>query len=114
MDALVRDVKVKQAILKDVLEEQDEATPLAFVSSMTMNDGVDAVVASMAVHLQIKPGSKFKKAADLFKKLRSRTEKLGVFVLLISDLGSYHTALEPYFMNLPTAGEASPGSVDPW
>jgi len=46
VDALVRDVRARQAMVRDVLLDDEEAEPLPFIGSMTMRDGVGAVLAS--------------------------------------------------------------------
>ena len=107
--ALVRDIKARQAILKMVLEEEEEAEHLDFVASMEMDDGVEAVVKQISSALEFEPGTKCKNADDLFKKLRNCTESLGVFVLLVSDLGSHHSSIDPvYFRGLAAADPMAP------
>jgi hypothetical protein len=48
-------------------------------------------------------------ADDFFKQLRTATETLGVFVLLVGDLGSYHSALsEEVFRGFALADPVAP------
>lgn len=96
VDALIRDVQARQSILRAALEDEEEAEPLTFVGSMQLSDGVLQLIDSIKktinfdldkFHSQFSP-------EDAFKYLRSRVESIGVFVLLIGDLGSYHTAFD--------------------
>lgn len=111
VDALVRDVKSRQRILRSVLEEEDEAVPLPFVSSMTMEIGVNAVSESISQYLKFDL-SKFREqrnAADAFSYLRDLVETSGVFVLLIGDLGSHHSQLSvDYFRGFALADTSAP------
>src|SRR5437868_5237290 len=47
VDALIRDVRARQQIVRAALEDEDEAAPLPFVASMNMRQGVDAVLQSI-------------------------------------------------------------------
>ena len=96
VDALIRDVQARQSILRAALEDEEEAEQLTFVGSMRLSDGVLPIVKSIQktinfdlskFHSQFSP-------EDAFKYLRSIVESAGVFVLLIGDLGSYHTAFD--------------------
>lgn len=96
IDALVRDVRARQFIVRSILEDEEEATPLPFVASMRLEDGEGAVLSS--IRQAIRPDLVEFRSQDspesAFALLRERVEAVGVFVLLIGDLGSHHTALE--------------------
>lgn len=95
LDTLIRDVTARQGLVRAALEDEEEAMPLPFIGSMSRSAGVMALVDSMRKALRL-PLKEFRAAPDpdaAFKLLRSRAEELGVFVLLIGDLGSYHTAI---------------------
>lgn len=95
VDALVRDVKARQSIVRAVLEDEDEAERLAFVGSMTIDHGTEAVGESIRRTLQFDL-VQFRaqhSAAEAFSYIREQAESAGIFVLLIGDLGSHHTAL---------------------
>ncbi len=47
LDTLLRDIQVRQQLVRAALEETEEDEPLAFVDSARMNMGVDALVDSM-------------------------------------------------------------------
>jgi Zn-dependent peptidase ImmA (M78 family) len=95
VDALIRDVKARQEIIRAALEDEDEAEPLSFVGSMDMDDGVDAVLKSIrsTLNIDLEHFRSQLSPNDAFALLRSSVESLGVFVLLIGDLGSFHTEI---------------------
>lgn len=96
LDALLRDVRSRQAVVRDVLEEDEDAKHLPFVASMTVNAGVPKVLASIQATLGISLQELRRQptADKVFAFLRSKVEALGVFVLLVGDLGSHHTAID--------------------
>jgi transcriptional regulator with XRE-family HTH domain len=96
LDALVRDIRARQSMVRAVLEEVEEAEPLPFIGSARMGDGVDAVVISIRRRLDLDVASlrTVASAEEAFGLLRSRAETSGVFVLLIGNLGSHHTAID--------------------
>ena len=96
LDALLRDIRARQEMVRSLLEDEEEFHELAFVGSASINDGARAVAASIASTLEFDHrgrGARRGDADTLFRTLRERAESAGVFVLLIGDLGSYHTAL---------------------
>lgn len=96
LDALIRDIRARQRMIRAVLEDEDEAKPLPFVGSMKMSDGVPAVLASIRRALSIGPAElrRASRPGDAFALLRARAEAAGIFVLLVSNLGSHHSAIE--------------------
>jgi Zn-dependent peptidase ImmA (M78 family) len=95
LDAFLRDIKARQEMLTSVLEDEDELERLPFVGSCTLRDDVEQVAESISKALHLPAGSEGRPAsADaFFKFLRAQTEALGVYVLLVGDLGSHHSAL---------------------
>lgn len=83
-------------MVRAVLEDEDEAIPLPFVDSAEISDGVSAVVESMRRVLDVAPSMlRGQSSSDqAFALLRSKAELVGVFVLLTSNLGSYHTSID--------------------
>lgn len=98
VDALIRDVRARQEIARAILEEEDEAEHLAFVGSMTMAAGVDAVMQAIreTLHLSLEQYRARNPRDGLsgFKYLRRQAEEAGIFVLLMGNLGSHHTNLD--------------------
>lgn len=95
VNALIRDVQARQSIIRAVLEDEDEAEKLPFVGSMKMSDGVEAVVNAIreTVEVDLEEFRSQQSPNKAFQLLRSSVEALGVFVLLIGDLGSHHTQI---------------------
>ena len=94
LNLLMRDVKASQHLMRDLLEE-DNAEPHTFVGSVTMSAGVDAVARDITNILEFdlhtfRDKGKIRKA---FAYLRQKIESKGIFVLLLSDLGSHHTSI---------------------
>ena len=96
LGALLRDVQVRQGLVRAALEEAEEDEPLPFVGSAKITDGVEAVVAAMRAILGVSL-DEFRQQRthdDAFRLLREGAEKAGVFVLLMGNLGSHHTGLD--------------------
>lgn len=95
VDALIRDIKARQSMLRAALEDEDEAVQRPFVGSMKMADGVEAVVKSIreTVNIDLSEFRSQPSPEDAFALLRASVEALGVFVVLIGDLGSHHTEI---------------------
>jgi Zn-dependent peptidase ImmA (M78 family) len=95
LDALVRDVFVRQRLVRSILEDTDEAEPLNFVGSITLAQPVDyaAKVICKRLSFDLNEFRRKKTVEESFNYIRGLTEKLGVFVLLIGNLGTHHTAL---------------------
>ena len=95
VDALVRDLRARQSLVRAVLEDDEDVLPLAFVGSASMNEGVPALARSIEQMLGITRVQyrAQKDAESAFALLRERVEHAGVFVLLIGNLGSHHSAI---------------------
>ena len=97
LDALVRNVQARQGLLRSaMLDDDEDSVPLSFLGSATVDTPVDRLVASIrdTVGLQL---SDFRAAGNhdaAFRLLRTQTEGAGVFVLVLGNLGSYHTDLD--------------------
>lgn len=96
LDALVRDVRARQSMVRSVLEDEDEAEPLEFIGVCTMGDGPAAVLASLQRLLDVDLATYRAQpnASAAFDLLRMRAEKAGIFVLIKGDLGNYQTAMD--------------------
>jgi len=96
VDTLIRNVQVRQSIIRAALEDEEEAEPISFVGLMNISDGVNSLVESIKETIDI-DFDKFRSQhspEDAFKYLRLKIDTAGVFVLLMGDLGSYHTAID--------------------
>ena len=96
VEALVRDISARQAVVRAVQVEEEEAEPLRFVGSMSHNDGVGPVLASIrqTLGLDLAAFRAQGSAEGGFALLRSRIEAVGIYVLLIGNLGSHHSAID--------------------
>jgi len=96
VDALVRDVRARQSMVHSILVDEEEAVPLGFVGSVSMNDGIGAVLASMrrTIGVDLADFRAQSSPDGAFALLRNGVEAAGVFVLLIGNLGSHHTAID--------------------
>ena len=98
LDALIRDVRARQQMIRAALEDEEEAVRLPFVASMSMRDGADAVLRSIRETLDLDleqyRGRQVGNRPSGFAYLREQAEKAGIYVLLIGNLGSHHTALD--------------------
>ena len=119
IDALVRNLRSRQSMVRAALEAEDEAKPLLFVGSLLRSGDADSGIESVRRILRHKSEAArlAQRAAGVlgevlghdlnaeryyaeptaenaFRLLRSRTEDAGVFVLLQGDLGSHHTAID--------------------
>jgi Zn-dependent peptidase ImmA (M78 family) len=114
VDALVRDIRARQSMVRAVLVGDEEAKPLPFIGSMTMCDGVGAVLASIRQIMRVDL-AEFRAQASpesAFALLRSRVEGAGVFVLLMGNLGSHHSAIDvAAFRGFALADKVAPFAV---
>ena len=112
LDALVRDIRVRQSMLRTVLEDMEEAEPLAFVGSHRMEDGAAAVLASMQslLDLDLQEYRRQRTATAAFALLRRKVENVGVYVLLKGNLGTHHTDIvdTDIFRGFSIADEIAP------
>lgn len=95
LDALLRDVKARQAVVRSLVEEEEERDSLPFVGSLTMKDGAESVLASItdALRIDVAEYRAQRSTEEAFQYLRTRAEAAGIFVLLIGNLGTHHTAI---------------------
>ena len=95
LDALVRDVQARQALVRNALEDAEEGEVLPFVGSIQAQQGADALVAAMQETLSFDL-SAYRQARSYdraFAVLRDSIEAAGVFVLLMGNLGSHHSSI---------------------
>lgn len=96
LDALLRNVLARQALVREALEEAEEDEPLTFVGSARIEDGTNALVGAMQELLGLTAEDFYKQKSvdDAFAVLRAAAEKAGIFVLLMGNLGSHHTDID--------------------
>ena len=94
-DALLRDVQARQEMIRDLLvDDEDDFETLDFVGSIRLNQGVAHAVDSISRVLTFDPLlERWGNADKLFRQLKVAAETAGVFVLLMSNLGSHHSTI---------------------
>jgi Zn-dependent peptidase ImmA (M78 family) len=97
LDALLRDVKARQALVLGAIEETDGDDTLPFVDSMLPKHGAAAIAEEMGRILDFRREDyrAAKNVEDAFKQLRDACERAGVYVILMGNLGSFHSDLGP-------------------
>ncbi len=95
VDAVVRDIRARQSLVRSSLEAADEAERIVFVGSMRQDQGVSAMVAAIGrqIEFDLEVYRARRTLQDSFAYLRSLSEAIGVFVLLVDNLGSHHSAI---------------------
>ena len=95
LDALIRDVRARQGLVRSLTEDEDEAKPLQFIGSASMSDGAEAVMASIKKELRLDLGEYRRQGTSekAFNYLRDQAESVGIFVLLMGNLGTHHSAI---------------------
>ncbi len=97
VDALVRNIKARQSIVREAILTAGEAEELSFIGSATTIHGIAPVVRAIreATEIDLEEYRNRSDQNGAFKYLRERVESLGVFSLLAGNLGSHHTNLDP-------------------
>lgn len=111
VDALVRDVRARQALMRSALEATDEAQPVPFIGSVKREEGITSVVEAIEGTLGFDREAfrRKKPAHEAFAYLRGLTEAAGIFVLLLDNLGSWHTTIDPeLFRGFALADDIAP------
>lgn len=94
--ALLRDVKARQSLTKELLEDDEDTRPNRFVGSRHMREGPDQLADAIIhdVGFNRRTFRAARTVEDAFNYLRSQAERAGVFVLLAGSLGSWQTAID--------------------
>lgn len=96
LDALLRDVQARQSMVRAIIEDEGENEPLPFIGSVKMSDGISVVLNSIknTILFDLEDFRRQSSPDSAFALLRNKVEKAGIFVLLIGNLGSHHTAID--------------------
>jgi len=111
LDALVRDIFLRKELIKDVLQDIEEAQPKEYVKSINPELSVQdaATKLSSIINFDLNSFRKCAKPEDAFSYLRKLVENIGTFVLLIGNLGSHHTNIPvEAFRGFALADEIAP------
>jgi Zn-dependent peptidase ImmA (M78 family) len=92
LDALIRDIKGRQSLIKSLLEDA-ETDALPFIGSANPETPVPELAARITDQLQFDLNTfrEQKTIEEAFAYLRQKAEASRIFVLLLGDLGSHHT-----------------------
>ena len=93
VDALIRDIKARQSLVRETLIDEDEEVHLDFVGQLTVDDGVTRVADAIrqAIKFDLENYRNQPNYKEAFRYLRQQAEAAGIFVLLKGNLGSYHS-----------------------
>jgi Zn-dependent peptidase ImmA (M78 family) len=111
LDALIRDVRARQGMLREVLSDDEDTRKLPFVASCKMSQGAKVVEAKIRATLGVTTADqrRARGSGALFSLLRAAVERAGVYVLLLGDLGSHHSDLgEDVFRGVALADDIAP------
>jgi len=111
VDAIVRDIFVRQSIVSEALIDSDDAENKDFVGCFKdMPDVTDAVAyIYKRFNISISEFRRQGTAHDAMGYLRKQVEKEGVFILLIGNLGSHHSSVSTsYFRGFAIADKIAP------
>lgn len=93
VDALVRDIYVRQRLVKEALEDGEEAIPQKYIGSLSNDSNIFTAAETISKHISFDL-NEFRAKRNIeesFNYLRGLAENNGVFVLLIGNLGSHHS-----------------------
>ncbi len=111
LDALLRDIRVRQSMVRAVLEDEDEVEILSFVGANDISEGESAILKSLKDLLDV-DFHQFRAQINpraAFSQLRDKAESRGIFVLLKSNLGNYRTKIDvKVFRGFVIADEIAP------
>lgn len=95
VDAVVRDIRARQSLVRATLEEEDEAQKLPFIGTAITTETPTVLAAriSKVIDFDINRYRQSKTTGDAVGYLRSQIETAGIFVLFIDNLGSHHTEI---------------------
>ena len=111
LDALIRDIRARQSMVRAVLEDEDEAEPLYFIGSREISDGRRPVLKSLRSLLNVRRNDYYTQpdTRGAFDLLRTAAEEAGIFVLLKGNLGTHHTEINTeIFRGFSIADEIAP------
>ena len=110
LDALLRDTRARQDMVRSLLEDDEDVESLSFVGSLPITEPIEDAARTIRIALRVDENRHARaSSAEQFATLRERVEALGVFVLLAGNLGSHHTNLdERVFRGFAVADQIAP------
>ncbi|EOB3109121.1 ImmA/IrrE family metallo-endopeptidase [Yersinia enterocolitica] len=111
VDAIVRDIFVRQSIVREALIDSDDAENKDFVGSLKGLPDITDASAYIKQRFNINT-AEFRRQGtphDAMGYLRKQVENEGVFILLIGNLGSHHSSVSTsYFRGFAIADNIAP------
>jgi len=97
VDTLIRNIKARQETLKSVLIAEEEAEPVLFIGSANLETKIQDLAQDItsAIDFNLDEFRSCSKPDKAFSYLRNKVERTGIYVLLIGNLGSHHTNINP-------------------
>ena len=114
LDALLRDIRARQDMVRSILEDDEDVRPLVFVGSIQVTRNIVDTAQLIRRELEITDDDINRHGLNIpnalpFKALRERVENIGVFVLLVGNLGSHHTNIsERIFRGFAISDDIAP------
>ena len=111
LEVLVRNIRARQDMVAQIIIEEDNPGSLEFIKSINISESQDIAVDKIQKVLNLTENRpKFKNAPrKLFKELRDRVQKLGIFVLLAEDYGPFKSSVsERIFRGLAISDSIAP------
>ena len=103
LKTLLRKIQVRQSIVRSLLESDEDAKKLSFIRSISKTTRIPEVANSIRETLGVTGTD------NDFESLRSSAERIGVFVILEQDVGSYHSDIsEKVFRGVSMADDIAP------
>jgi Zn-dependent peptidase ImmA (M78 family) len=93
LEALLRDIKARQSLVRDTLEDDEDVSEVALIGSKA-NAKNPRELADAIVHAINFNRLEYRSAQDAFAYLRALVEAKGIFVLLAGDCGHWSTQIE--------------------
>lgn len=111
VDALVRQTRARQSMVKAALIEAEEDKKLDYIGSLPLRTTIAVAKDKLSETFDIDVADfrRERTPEDAFKYLREKVESKNVFVLLAGNLGSHHTNLDTeIFRGFALADEIAP------
>lgn len=110
VDALVRAIRGRQALVRELIEDDEDFAPLSFVGKLSLDTPVREAAVTVCENIGFDRALFRRSASDqAFKYLRSLVERAGVFVLLVGNLGSHRSNISAeVFRGLAVADRYAP------
>ena len=95
MDAVIRDIRARQSLVRATLEEEDESETLPFIGTASITEQSSHLAERIAetIGFDLDSYRRSQTVDHAVTYLLSQIEAAGIFVLFIDNLGSHHTTI---------------------